>query len=221
MIKELAELVSKANDAQQAELHTCAPGRVIRYYEELACADIELMVTFPIIDDLGVIVFEDLPILQQVRIAFPRGGGYSITWPIAIGDSVLVMFSELDCGLWASTGSKGNPDHIRRHTLSSPFALPCIGPDTALLMPQAAADALVIAGTEDESSIWLGTKLILQIDKVVTETPLRTELDAIWDALQNHTHSGVTAGGGNTGTSNAIPSTETLGSPSVFAQKAP
>lgn len=64
-----------------------------------------------------------LPLLLDVPICLPRGGGYSITIPISVGDECLVIFSDMCIDAWFSNGNVQNQAEKRRHDLSDAFAI--------------------------------------------------------------------------------------------------
>lgn len=67
-----------------------------------------------------------LPLLVDVPVVFPRGGPFTLTFPINCGDECLVIFGDrcID-GWWQSGGVQGQVE-ARVHDLSDAFAL--VGP---------------------------------------------------------------------------------------------
>jgi hypothetical protein len=62
-------------------------------------------------------------ILQDLPVVFPGGGGWSITFPIHVGDECLVFFSDTEIDTWYQSGGvNNNPANSRRHSLSDGFA---------------------------------------------------------------------------------------------------
>jgi hypothetical protein len=195
-VDSLGELIRLALDGRLSDVHTAIPGSVIAYVPATQKAIVQPVINRPVEtedDPLFSHIFEVQPTLQDIPICFPRGGGYSITWPLIPGDSVLVVFSEADIAQWIVTGSLSNPDQLRRHGLFGGFALPCVGPDTAPLA--AAVDpGLVVTG----ASIKLGS--LAATDFVALSSLVQTALNTITAAFDAHTHSGVSTGTGSTGT---------------------
>ena len=70
----------------------------------------------------GSAQFVNMPLLVDVPVHFPRGGGCTLTFPVAPGDECLVVFSArcID-GWWQSGGVQAPPDP-RVHDLSDGFA---------------------------------------------------------------------------------------------------
>ncbi len=67
-----------------------------------------------------------LPLLPDVPVCFPRGGGCTLTFPVAAGDECLVVFSSRCIDSWWQSGGAQVPFEPRMHDLSDGFAL--VGP---------------------------------------------------------------------------------------------
>ncbi|MGD8188578.1 Gp138 family membrane-puncturing spike protein [Brevibacillus ginsengisoli] len=66
----------------------------------------------------------EIPLLQDVPVVFPRGGGYVLTFPISQGDECLVVFADMCIDAWFSVGGIQNQIEMRRHDLSDAIAIP-------------------------------------------------------------------------------------------------
>lgn len=75
-------------------------------------------------DQNNAATFVNLPPVVDVPLIFPSGGGYTITFPIAAGDEVLVVFSSRCIDAWWQSGGIGIPMEMRMHDLSDGFAIP-------------------------------------------------------------------------------------------------
>lgn len=64
-----------------------------------------------------------LPLLVDVPVMFPGGGGYTLTFPIAQGDEALIVFASRCIDDWWATGKVGLQSELRMHDLSDGFAL--------------------------------------------------------------------------------------------------
>jgi hypothetical protein len=67
-----------------------------------------------------------LPLMVDVPILFPSGGGFTLTFPIAVGDECLLVFASRCIDAWWQLGGVQIPPDFRIHDLSDAFAL--IGP---------------------------------------------------------------------------------------------
>jgi hypothetical protein len=65
-----------------------------------------------------------LPLLIDCPVVFPRGGGCTLTFPIAKGDECLVVFSSRCIDAWWTAGGVQAQAELRMHDLSDGFCLP-------------------------------------------------------------------------------------------------
>lgn len=71
---------------------------------------------------------EEMPVIPNVPVWFPRGGGASITWPVGAGDGCLLIFAERSLDEWKGSGGSVSPDDPRRHGLSDAIAFVGLNP---------------------------------------------------------------------------------------------
>ena len=144
-----------------------------------------------------------LPLLVDVPVIFPRGGGCTITSPVAKGDECLVIFSDRCIDFWWQNGGVQEPVDPRQHDLSDAFAL--VGPQSqAEKIGNVSTDSLQIR--TDEGSAFIELK---QGGEVTIATPLLTvngnvtvngEVHASGDqtaggiSLKDHVHGGIQSG---------------------------
>ena len=67
-----------------------------------------------------------MPILVDVPVVFPCGGGYTLTFPVQPGDEALIVFGNRCIDAWWQSGGVQQQAEIRMHDLSDGFAL--VGP---------------------------------------------------------------------------------------------
>lgn len=63
-----------------------------------------------------------MPLLLDVPIFFPQGGGFALTFPVQPGDECLVVFSSRCIDGWWLNGGVANEAELRMHDLSDGFA---------------------------------------------------------------------------------------------------
>ena len=123
-----AETLARILDSFAQDLHVALPGVVRSYDAETQTADVRLglqRVLQAEDEDQDEDLTENLPILPSVPVVFPRGGGYFLSFPLAAGDGVLVVFNELDINAWRdSSGEAVDPGVGLRHGLSGAVAVP-------------------------------------------------------------------------------------------------
>ena len=126
-----AEALRRILQSFSLDLHTAIPGIVRSYDPTTQTADIEPAIrrVLPAAnEDDDADETEALPILPSVPIVWPRAGGFFLHFPISPGDSVLVVFSEVDTNAWRASGDLSDPGVPTRHGLSGAVAIPGLYP---------------------------------------------------------------------------------------------
>jgi hypothetical protein len=59
-----------------------------------------------------------MPVIPDVPIVFPSGGGYVLTFPIAVGDECDLHSHSRSFDNWFESGGTGMPAHARMHDVS-------------------------------------------------------------------------------------------------------
>jgi hypothetical protein len=98
------------------------PARVVNYDAARQIVSVDVIQPEAMPD--GEIVAQ--PVIVEVPVSWPRAGGAHMTFPIARGDTGLVMFADRDIGGWVSEGSEGAPDSKRTHSLTDAVFVPGI-----------------------------------------------------------------------------------------------
>ncbi|EHF8259117.1 hypothetical protein B8Z58_005063, partial [Enterobacter roggenkampii] len=70
----------------------------------------------------------ELPLLVDVPVIFPRGGGCTLTFPVKAGDECLLIFADRCIDFWWQNGGVQKPVDMRMHDLSDAFAI--VGPQS-------------------------------------------------------------------------------------------
>jgi hypothetical protein len=177
-----AEIIRRALESRISDVWTCLPGRVESYDSATQTADVLPTVRRPVpqADEEEPPIHEDLPVLPNVPVLFPRGGGYAITWPLQPGDHVLLVIATLSPQAWRTSGQPSDPGDLRLHHLGSAMAIPCLAPATTPLA-QASQPALIVEGTEIRLGLGaveyvaLAAKVLTELQKI--QITLSTALD--------------------------------------------
>lgn len=147
----LAEVIRDAIEARVRGIYTATVAKIVKVYPKDQTVDVELVMLEPmnVLNDKDIEHIEH-PVIMDLPIAYPRGGGFSIFMPPQIGDHVLVIFTHESIAQWRETGAKSVPGDLRRHYLSHAVAYLGIGPQTDLLTdapsPTMPTDEMVING---------------------------------------------------------------------------
>ncbi len=99
---------------QLYDVHTALPGTIISYDSTLQKATIHPSLKKSYLDGTT----QEMPILNNVPVIFPRAGGASLTFPVVQGDTCLLLFIERSIDLWKSVGGVVAPDDPRKFDLS-------------------------------------------------------------------------------------------------------
>lgn len=117
-VQLLAQLLRKAIKSSAIELHTAMPAIVQAFDPDLNTVDVQPAIK----EDFGQGPVA-LPRLNAVPVAFPQGGGGILSFPIAVGDTVLLVFSERSIDQWWVKNELVDPLDKRTHSLSDAFAI--------------------------------------------------------------------------------------------------
>lgn len=150
----------------------------------------------------GDISWQDIPLLLDVPIIFPRAGNYILTMPIQVGDECLVVFGDSCMDAWWQSGGVQNQIDCRRHDLSDGYAIVGLysqprrinnySTSTAQLRNLSGSAYVELSGNNINI---VGTNVTISATKVTIGGS--TTIDG--RVFMNHKHSGVQTGGGNTG----------------------
>lgn len=140
---DLAELIEGAIASQLLDLHTAIPGKVKSYDAAKQTAEVIIQVRAATPAEDGSTVAEEPPVIPNVPVQWPRGGGFALHFPLAAGDHVLLVFSEAAIGHWRASGQVADPGDLRRHSLAYPVAIPGIAPDAGVLTDAPAGEGVV------------------------------------------------------------------------------
>lgn len=118
--------VQASLDGRQAQLWTAMPGIVQSYDATAVTVEVQPAIQAMYTDPAGAQSFVNLPILPDVPVCFPRGGGYTATFPIQPGDECLVVIASRCIDSWWDQGGVQGQRELRMHDLSDGFAI--VGP---------------------------------------------------------------------------------------------
>jgi hypothetical protein len=111
------------------DVHTCMPGQITTWDPVTQKADIKPLIQRRIQHEDGTEAVEALPILPDVPVIFQRSLQFFLSFPLQIGDFVLVHYVEASLDKWLSGGGEDtDPDDFRRHDLTDAVAVPGLTP---------------------------------------------------------------------------------------------
>jgi hypothetical protein len=118
-------------------------GEVIRIGAQHAVEDINVAYPYEVIEqdlNTGLVVVAplikvrddqdnvaELPVLEEVVVQYPSGGGYHFVYPLAEGDEGIVILSSRSISQWVESGDKeADPEGRRISSLADAFFIPGI-----------------------------------------------------------------------------------------------
>lgn len=206
---DMTTMLSKKMRNLASEINCIQVGTIVNFYPENQTADI--MVNFKrifsqqsatvaagtgIFSRVGEVVGEllgfqkrmvdvavDYPLLLKCPVVFLTGGVSNMTFPVAPGDTCIVMFNDRDLDAWFEGGIVAPPNSSRMHDLSDGMALVGVR----------ALNNIIADFNEDGPQIINDDALIAVEDKLklqVGAQTLRNALDDLFTALTGAVISG-------------------------------
>jgi hypothetical protein len=123
-IPSLSALLRTRMNGALEDVHTAMPVRVETYDASLQRVSVQPVLKRAFTDEEGERQVERLPVITGVPVQFPSGGGYRLTFPIANGDTGLLIFCEASLDVWLSQGGEVDPLDDRRFDLSDGIFIP-------------------------------------------------------------------------------------------------
>lgn len=124
-------------------------------------------------------VLIDYPLLLDVPVIFLGGGAFRLTFPVANGDTCLILFNDRDIDNWVQSGQVGPVASSRMHSFSDGIALVGLRPSTGALENFDTTRAAIGNG---ETYVAVGPDKIKIANALTT---LNTQLQNLATELQN------------------------------------
>ncbi len=125
-ISDGQEALRLALTGWQSQLWTAMPGIIQSFDSAKATVVVKCALSFTQRQKDGTIADVAMPELVDVPVVTPRGGGTTMTFPIAKDDECLVIFANRCIDGWWQSGGVQKQIEIRMHDLSDGFAF--VGP---------------------------------------------------------------------------------------------
>ncbi len=124
-IATLAANIKQGVESRLKDLHTAMPGIIESFDTEKQTVSVQPAIRriFKTTEsETEFLTPTDIPILINVPIHYPRGGGFSMTFPIKKGDECLLVFCERSIDNWHKNSGIVTPTDKRFHSLSDAIA---------------------------------------------------------------------------------------------------
>ena len=203
------------------DVHTCVPGIIVSFDATTQTAQVQPALQ-RIFTERGAV---NLPLCVDVPVAFPGGGGFFLTFPVAPGDECLLWFAERAIDLWHALGGTQPPAEYRLHDLSDGMAIVGLNSQPNILASFNTTDVelrnrartarvtMKVDGTIEVLN-GAGSYILAASGNLTVTSPtvtingnvqvngtLTASVNVIGGgkSLNSHVHGGVTPGGSNTG----------------------
>lgn len=181
-ISDLVELILQN---RLNEFHTCIPGRIVEYDATKQEATVQPLIKRRYYDaGPNADGIQEQPPIVAVPVVFPSAGTGILSFPVKVGDIVLILFSErsLDNWLFSDGASLIDPQDHRQFNYSDAIAIPGIYPfQKALGGSTTDVELRMNSGTASECKVALkpnGDVVITSPAKVIVNSTGNTEVNA-------------------------------------------
>lgn len=204
----LAEAIADKIQTSTDAIRVAIPGVIKVFNPETVTATVLPVVRAVSRENDGSMTTQPYPVLEDIPVTFPRGGGCTLTFPVREGDECLVIFADRCIDFWWQSGGPQEPVDDRMHDFSDAFCL--VGPQSqahkisgisttsAQLRTDSGAAFIELAqgGAVTIISPQVTINGPLQVNGSITSTG---DQQAGSISQMNHTHGGVQSGDSNTG----------------------
>ncbi len=173
---DLDSTIQDSIDKDLLELNTCMPAIVKKYNNELQTCTVQPSFKRTTVD--GMVVKRAT--IEDVPVVFPRSNAGGVTFPIEVGDSVMLVFSQRSLDDWIESGGNVELTDFRMHNLTDAIAIPGLYSESERLDPPPATDATDVRGDK----IVLGNTGAAD-EPVVLGNILQTNLEDLIQAIED------------------------------------
>ena len=107
----------------ESKVQTALPAKVVNInnFNGEQMVDVKPLVDITTKDYVAL----EYPVIYDVPVVFPSAGGGMLSFPIAVGDTVLLIFSKRPLGAWLmSDGEQVSPKNFSSFNLTDAIAIP-------------------------------------------------------------------------------------------------
>lgn len=123
-VNDNQEALRLALEGHQTQVWTALPGIIESFDAGAVTCVVQPAIKAQVRAPDGSTQWVALPLLLDCPVVFPRGGGCTLTFPIAQGDECLVVFASRCIDSWWTSGGVQVQSEFRMHDLSDGFCLP-------------------------------------------------------------------------------------------------
>lgn len=204
----LAEVLASERKVLSEQMRVAMPGIIQSFDPDAVTALVQPAIRYIERDNDGNTSTQDYPLLVDVPVVFPRGGGCTLTFPVKEGDECLVIFADRCIDFWWQSGGIQEPVDGRMHDLSDAFCI--VGPQSQAKKISGISTTAAQLRTDDGAAfieLAAGGAVTITSPQITINGPLQVngEITSTGDQVAGgisqigHTHGGVEPGGGSKG----------------------
>ncbi|SEO76214.1 hypothetical protein SAMN02800692_1984 [Luteibacter sp. UNC138MFCol5.1] len=196
---DLGNAAAAFADESAKRLRVAMPGVIVSFDKDAQTATVQPLIKQVMADGTTRL----LPVLQDVPVSFPRGGGFVLTFPVAEGDECELTFHDRCIDGWWASGDASEPLDYRIHDLSDATARVGIS-SLPNVVPAFDGGATALRKLDGSAFVKIDAAGVVRIagTKLVVDCPIEyaggiTGIgDVVADtvSLKHHKHGGVAAG---------------------------
>lgn len=198
-----------ALDGRQAAIFTSGPGIIQSFDPDAMTCSVQLATQMQVFKKDGAWSWVSLPIMVDVPVCFPGGGGYTLSFPVAAGDEALVVIAHRCIDAWWQNGGVQPQAEFRMHDLSDGFAIPGVRSQPRVI-PNVSTDSVQLRSDDGLAYVELAGGHVckvrapggIDLNGVIIDASGHlvspTQVTAAGVNLVGHDHAGVTRGGART-----------------------
>ncbi|WP_312740924.1 Gp138 family membrane-puncturing spike protein [Cedecea neteri] len=125
---DLSSVLSTERQIMKDQMRVAMPGIIQSFDAATLTAEVQPALRSVQQNNDGTTSTQDYPVLVDVPVIFPRGGGCTLTFPVKAGDECLLIFADRCIDFWWQSGGVQETVDSRQHDLSDAFAI--VGPQS-------------------------------------------------------------------------------------------
>ncbi len=122
--EDIREAVETIVEARLSEVHTAEPCTIVSVNWKTQTAHLQPTTKAAVRKPDGTTEWVSKPVIPDVKLHFPSGGGLSLTFPVKEGDEVLAVMASRSPDVWQQNGGEQQIIDTRMHDLSNAFCIP-------------------------------------------------------------------------------------------------
>lgn len=160
-IEDDRETHESGSDARQSKMWNALPVLIEKYNAAEGTLEVQPAIKSTIRKADGKQERVQLPLIKDAPVAFPQGGGFTMTFPMTKGDEAIAIFSSRSIDQWHQSGGIQQQVSARMHDLSDALIIPGVRSKPRKLTPAPSTTSTELRSDDGTIKITMGANLIL------------------------------------------------------------